>query len=144
MRRVVASLSAVLMLAAVTAVAQEKVKDPPASSHAGMAKAGGAKSDSAVIAKATSAAPADIGRNAAVMGVGADGKMKELRAGTNGWMCMLDLVGESMCLDKEWQVWRRLDKQRGAAQAEDGRRAMHAQRQQRRQQHRSVRDQTDG
>ena len=39
------------------------------------------------------------------MGMGADGKMKELRAGTNGWMCMLDLVGDSMCLDKEWQAW---------------------------------------
>ena len=70
-----------------------------------MAKAGGAKSDAAVIAKATSAAPPDIGRNAAVMGMGADGKMKELRAGTNGWMCMLDLAGDSMCLDKEWQAW---------------------------------------
>jgi hypothetical protein len=64
-----------------------------------MAKAGGAKSDAAVIAKATSAAPPDIGRHAAVMGMGADGKMKELRAGTNGWMCMLDLVGDSMCLE---------------------------------------------
>jgi len=31
--------------------------------------------------------------------------MKELRPGTNGWMCMLDLVGDSMCLDKEWQAW---------------------------------------
>ena len=31
--------------------------------------------------------------------------MKELRAGTNGWMCMLDLAGDSMCLDKEWQAW---------------------------------------
>ena len=30
---------------------------------------------------------------------------KELRAGTNGWMCMLDLAGDSMCLDKEWQAW---------------------------------------
>src|SRR5437899_2091273 len=97
MRRIVASLSAVLMLAAVTAMAQEKMKDPP--------KAAGAQSDAAVIAKATSAAPADIGRNAAVMATGADGKMKELRAGTNGWMCMLDLAGDSMCLDKEWQAW---------------------------------------
>src|SRR6266568_3500142 len=105
MRRIVASLSAVLMLAAVTAVAQEKMKDPPKSGHEGMAKGGGAKSDAAVIAKATSAAPPDIGRNAAVMGTGADGKMKELRAGTNGWMCMLDLAGDSMCLDKEWQAW---------------------------------------
>jgi hypothetical protein len=105
MRMIVASLSGVLMLAAVTAVAQEKMKDSPKSSHEGMAKARGVPSDAAVIAKATSAAPPDIGRNAAVMGTGADGKMKELRAGTNGWMCMLDLVGDSMCLDKEWQGW---------------------------------------
>ena len=105
MRKTIASLSAVLMLAAVTTVAQEKTKEPAKAGHEGMAKAGGAKSDAAVIKKATSAAPADIGRNAAVMGMGADGKMKELRAGTNGWMCMLDLVGDSMCLDKEWQTW---------------------------------------
>jgi len=39
------------------------------------------------------------------MGTGADGKMKELRAGTNGWMCMLDLAGDSMCLDKVWRAW---------------------------------------
>ncbi len=104
MRKIVASLSVVLMLAA-TAVAQEKMKDAPKSGHEGMAKAGGAKSDAAAIAKATSAAPPDIARNAAVMGTGPDGKMKELRAGTNGWMCMLDLAGDSMCLDKEWQAW---------------------------------------
>src|SRR5688500_1861454 len=104
MRGIVATLSAVLLVAAVTAVAQEKAKDPPKSGHEGMAKTAVAKSDAAVIAKATSAAPPDIGRNAAVMGMGADGKMKELRAGTNGWMCMLDLAGDSMCLDKEWQA----------------------------------------
>ena len=105
MRRIVVSLSAMLMLAAVTAMAQDKMKDSPKPGHEGMAKAGGAQSDAAVIAKATSGAPPDIGRNAAVMGMGADGKMKELRAGTNGWMCMLDPAGDSMCLDKEWQAW---------------------------------------
>src|SRR5206468_246176 len=42
MRRIVASLSAVLMLAAVTAMAQEKTKNPPHSGHEGMAKPGGA------------------------------------------------------------------------------------------------------
>jgi hypothetical protein len=102
-RMLVVSLSAVFMLAAVTAVAQDKTKDPSMAGHAGMA--GGAKSDAAVIAKAISAAPPDIAKNAAVMGMSADGKMKELRAGTNGWMCMLDLAGDSMCLDKEWQAW---------------------------------------
>jgi hypothetical protein len=105
MRRIVALLSALFMLAAVIAVAQEKPKDAPKSGHEGMGKAGQAQSAAAVIAKATSAAPPDIGRNAAVMGMGADGKMKELRAGTNGWMCMLDLAGDAMCLDKEWQAW---------------------------------------
>ena len=104
MRRILALLGAVLMLAAVTAVAQDK-KDPPKPGHEGMAKPGAAMSDAAVISKATSAAPPDIGRNAGVMGAGADGKMKELRAGSNGWMCMLDLAGDSMCLDKEWQAW---------------------------------------
>jgi hypothetical protein len=84
----VLSLSAVvLMLTAVPAAAQEKMKDPARSGHEGMAKSGGGSSDASVIAK------------------GADGKMKELRPGTNGWMCMLDLVGDSMCLDKEWQAW---------------------------------------
>ncbi len=41
MRRIVASLSAVLMLAAVTAVAQDKMKEPAKAGHEGMAKAGG-------------------------------------------------------------------------------------------------------
>jgi len=104
MRRIIAVLGAVLVLASVGAVAQEK-KEPAKPGHEGMAKPGAGMSDASIIAKATSAAPPDVGRNATVMGAGADGKMKELRAGTNGWMCMLDMVGDSMCLDKEWQVW---------------------------------------
>jgi hypothetical protein len=99
------------MLAAVTAMAQEEMTGSTQVRPRGhVAKAAAAQCDAAVIAKATSAAPADIGRNAAVMGAGADGKMKELRVGTNGWMCMLDLAGDSMCLDKKWQArGRRLD-----------------------------------
>jgi len=52
---------------------------------------------------ALSAGPADIAKNAAVMDIGADGKMAELRKGTNGWMCMAQ--PEAMCLDKQWQNW---------------------------------------
>jgi hypothetical protein len=48
------------MLAAVTAMAQEKMKDPPKSGHEGMAKPAAAQCDAAVIAKATSVAPADM------------------------------------------------------------------------------------
>jgi hypothetical protein len=105
MRIIVSTLGLLLMLASSTVLAQDKMKEPSKPGQGGMAMAGGAKSDAAVIAKATSAAPSDIGRAATVVGVGADGKMKELRAGTNGWMCMLDLVGDSMCLDKVWQAW---------------------------------------
>ena len=105
MQRILTSIIATLMLAAASADAQEQAKGPSKSGHEGMAKPAKGRSDAAVIAKATSAAPADIGRHATVMGMSADGKMKELRAGTNGWMCMLDLVGDSMCLDKEWQAW---------------------------------------
>jgi hypothetical protein len=47
--------------------------------------------------------PADITKNAAVMDMTADGKMVELRKGTNGWMCMP--APEVMCLDKQWQNW---------------------------------------
>jgi hypothetical protein len=57
------------------------------------------------VPKAVSAAPPAIGKNATVMAVGPDGKMKQLRAGTNGWMCMVDPAGDPMCLDKEWQTW---------------------------------------
>jgi hypothetical protein len=55
------------------------------------------------IRMALSAGPADITRNAAVMDMTADGKMVELRKGTNGWMCMAQ--PEVMCLDKQWQSW---------------------------------------
>jgi len=100
MGKTLASLGVLLVLAAGLSVAQDK-KESGKDSHPPMAKG---LSAAATIAKATSAAPPDIGRHAAVMGM-VDGKMKELRPGTNGWMCMLDMVGDAMCLDKEWQAW---------------------------------------
>ena len=101
MDRILASLGAALLLAGGMSMAQDKA----GAGHACMAKGAPAPSNAnALIKKATSAAPADIGRDAAVMAM-VDGKMKELRQGSNGWMCMLDLVGDSMCLDKEWQAW---------------------------------------
>src|SRR5690349_1547086 len=42
-------------------------------------------SDEAKVASAMSAAPEAVGKDAAVMDMGADGSMKELRAGTNGF-----------------------------------------------------------
>ena len=107
MRKIVAAVTGGLVLAASWAVsAQESAKptSPKAkSSHEAMTK-GGKQSDAATIAKAVSAAPPEIGKHAAVMAAGADGQMKEVRAGTNGWMCMV-AAGNPMCLDKEWQAW---------------------------------------
>ena len=91
MRNAVAATTALLVLATCTAVAQET-------------KRGGRESDAAKIARAMSAAPVEISRHATIIDIGSDGQMKELRAGTNGWMCMTD-NGVPMCLDKEWQSW---------------------------------------
>src|SRR5262245_28234514 len=107
MQKTVAAVTGVLVLAVSWAAsAQESAKptSPKAkSSHEAMAKGSG-QSDAAAIAKAVSAAPPEIGKHATVMAAGADGQMKQLRAGTNGWMCMV-AAGNPMCLDKEWQAW---------------------------------------
>ena len=60
-------------------------------------------SDQEIIKRASSAAPTDISANATIVDHGADGKARQLRAGTNGWVCMAH--PEVMCLDKQWQEW---------------------------------------
>ena len=60
------------------------------------------------IALAMSAAPAEISRHATIMDMTDMAKPQQLRAGTNGWMCAVMMLGtnkEVMCLDKEWQKW---------------------------------------
>lgn len=110
MRKIITLVAAAVLVIGSGVSAQDTTKatkdDAKAKSgHETMAKPKGAPSKAAVIAKATGAAPPEIAKNAAVMGAGADGKMTELRAGTNGWVCMLGPMGEPMCLDKEWQAW---------------------------------------
>jgi hypothetical protein len=56
------------------------------------------------IALAMSAGPTEIARHATVVDMTDMSKPKQLRAGTNGWVCYAD-VKEPMCLDKEWQKW---------------------------------------
>lgn len=101
MRKTMATVTGLLIMVAATVSAQE-AKKPTAEAPA--AKGGGG-SDAAKIAVAMSAAPPAVSRNAAIMEVGADGKMQQLRAGTNNWMCLLEPNGVAMCLDKEWQGW---------------------------------------
>ena len=56
------------------------------------------------IALAMSAGPAAISKNATIVDMTDMSHMKQLRAGTNGWVCYASPV-YPMCLDKEWQKW---------------------------------------
>ena len=106
MRKVMVIAAGLLIMASVTVVAQEKAKEEPKgkSGHE-MTKKEGGGSDSAKINRAMSAAPASVSKGATIMEMSADGKMRQLRAGTNGWMCLVEADGTPMCLDKEWQAW---------------------------------------
>lgn len=87
--------------------------------HTHGAPAKGAKAhvmtDAQKIQSAMSAAPAAIAKDAAIMDwpETPDGQPRQLRAGTNGWVCypttpqgLGGQTGEDpMCLDKAWQAW---------------------------------------
>ena len=91
--RLSCALAVVCALAAVAVSAQQTAK--PAAMKP--------MSDQEIIKRASSAAPSDISAGAAIVDHGADGKPRQLRAGTNGWVCMAH--PETMCLDKQWQEW---------------------------------------
>ena len=71
--------------------------------------------DAQKIANAKSAAPAAIAKNATIMDWPdtPEGKARQLRAGTNGWVCFPNSPGsfggaslnDPMCFDKQWQAW---------------------------------------
>jgi hypothetical protein len=106
MRKPMVIAAGLLIMASFTVAAQEKAKEEPQPGHETMTKKKyGGGSDSSKIGRAMSAAPATVSKNATIMEMTADGKMKQLRAGTNGWMCLLEADGTPMCLDKEWQAW---------------------------------------
>jgi len=79
------------LLMACLAAAEDKPAAKPAK------KAG--SSDAAYIAKALSAAPASIAKEAGVMKTGTDGSMQTLRESKNGFTCMVAL-GSPMCADE--------------------------------------------
>jgi hypothetical protein len=71
--------------------------------------------DAQKIASAMSAAPGEIAKGATIMDwpEGTSKEMRQLRAGTNGWVCYPSSPAQSertqfedpMCLDKAWQGW---------------------------------------
>jgi hypothetical protein len=60
-------------------------------------------SDADIIKTAMSAAPSDVSDEATIVDPTADGKMRTVREGSNGWVCMAR--PEMMCLDQAWQGW---------------------------------------
>ncbi len=68
-----------------------------------------APSDAELIASAVSAAPPKVAKGAAVVVMESEGKMRTLRAGTNGFTCMPDNPvtpgPDPMCMDKNSMDW---------------------------------------
>jgi hypothetical protein len=66
-------------------------------------------SDAKLIKSAESAAPGSISKGATIIAMGQDGKMREVRKGTNGWTCMPDNPTtpgpDPMCMDKNALEW---------------------------------------
>src|SRR5919109_842547 len=60
--------------------------------------------DKELMSKLKEAAPAHVLEHATVMNMGADGKMKVIQEGNNGWTCM-DPGGAPMCADKGAMEW---------------------------------------
>jgi hypothetical protein len=73
------------------------------------APAKAAPTDSELIKSATSAAPAAVSKNATIVAMEADGKMRTLRKGTNGFTCMPDDPAtpgaDPMCADANAMEW---------------------------------------
>jgi len=92
MRRVALGVAISMVLVAATAVAQEKAA--PMKSEMKKAE----MSDAQYTAQALTAAPRAVAKEAAVVRMGADGKMRTLRAGTNGFTCMI-IGTDKMCND---------------------------------------------
>jgi hypothetical protein len=65
--------------------------------------------DAELIASAESAAPPNVGKHATIVAMGADGKMRTLRKGTNNFTCMPDNPAtpgpDPMCMDAAAMEW---------------------------------------
>lgn len=105
----------VALLAVGSAYAQGPSEQHPAhpQSEGGGASSAGASAtggdDAKLIGSAMQAAPPSVGKRAAVIAMGADGQMRTLRQGSNGFTCMPDNPTtpgpDPMCMDKAALDW---------------------------------------
>lgn len=95
------------LIALTSSVYASDTKAPAKEKSTSAAKA--ATTDQQMIASAMSAAPAKIAKSATVVAMNADGTMRTLRAGTNGFTCMPDNPDtpgpDPMCMDKNAVEW---------------------------------------
>ena len=70
--------------------------------------------DQELMDKLKDAAPAAVLKGATILNMGADGRMKVIQAGTNGWTCM-DPGGAPMCADEAAMEWAKAWKSKGPA-----------------------------
>lgn len=93
---------AVTLILALTAAAA-------AQADAGKPAAKAKPSDADLVKSAMSAAPAAVGKNATIVAMEADGKMRTLRKGSNGFTCMPDNPAtpgpDPMCMDASSMEW---------------------------------------
>ncbi|MFC5301265.1 hypothetical protein [Azospira restricta] len=97
-------------LIALTAVAAALAAvSPPVARAADAAAAKPAADDRKLIRSAMSAAPKKVAAGATIVAAGADGKMRVLREGNNGFTCMPDNPAtpgpDPMCMDKAALAW---------------------------------------
>lgn len=97
-----------LALLAATALASCNKADTSPTPHANESAAAARGPDDPV-ANAERAAPASVAKAAAIVTLDADGKMTEVRKGTNGWTCMPDSPTtpgpDAMCMDPNATEW---------------------------------------
>lgn len=98
----ISSLAA-LALGASAALGADKMPMQPM--HGGKVSA----ADSKMISSAMQAAPKKVSAGAAIVAIGADGTMRTLREGSNGFTCMPDNPAtpgpDPMCMDKAAMAW---------------------------------------
>ena len=107
------SLTAGVLLAAAPLLAQQPATPAPAAKKPMMAAPKTGMTDAQKIAGAERAAPRSISAHATIVEMGAtmDAPMKELRKGTNDWVCITSMTNaangksDPMCMDKSWQDW---------------------------------------
>jgi len=102
---VIHSIAAALTLA----FSQPAMADEMAMHGMGEPPAATSAADKKLIRSATSAAPKKVSAGAAIVAMDADGKMRALREGTNGFTCMPDNPAtpgpDPMCMDKAALQW---------------------------------------